>query len=74
MYLSDTYTIPVNLAGNTAISVPCGFGESGMPIGLQIIGDYLKRCSHAGLDRRGRLHLPDALIAGVPGAVAEVAV
>ena len=40
---------------------------------LQIIGDYLKRCSHAGLDRRGRLHLPDALVAGVPGAVAEEA-
>ena len=40
MYLSDIYTIPVNLAGNCAISVPCGFGKSGMPIGLQIIGDY----------------------------------
>jgi aspartyl-tRNA(Asn)/glutamyl-tRNA(Gln) amidotransferase subunit A len=40
MYLSDIYTIPVNLAGNCAISVPCGFGEGGMPIGLQIIGDY----------------------------------
>jgi aspartyl-tRNA(Asn)/glutamyl-tRNA(Gln) amidotransferase subunit A len=41
MYLADIYTIPVNLAGNTAISVPCGFSaENGMPIGLQIIGDY----------------------------------
>ena len=40
MYLSDIYTIPVNLAGNCAMSVPCGFGEGGMPIGLQIIGDY----------------------------------
>jgi aspartyl-tRNA(Asn)/glutamyl-tRNA(Gln) amidotransferase subunit A len=44
MYLSDIYTIPVNLAGNCAISVPCGFGsaEDGtrLPIGLQIIGDY----------------------------------
>jgi aspartyl-tRNA(Asn)/glutamyl-tRNA(Gln) amidotransferase subunit A len=40
MYLSDIYTIPINLAGNCAISVPCGFGEAGMPIGLQIIGDY----------------------------------
>jgi aspartyl-tRNA(Asn)/glutamyl-tRNA(Gln) amidotransferase subunit A len=40
MYLSDIYTIPVNLAGNCAINVPCGFGEGGMPIGLQIIGDY----------------------------------
>ncbi len=40
MYLADIYTIPVNLAGNCAISVPCGSGEGGMPIGLQIIGDY----------------------------------
>jgi len=36
----------------------------------QIIGEYLKRCQHAGLDRRGRLHLPEALIQGVPGAMA----
>jgi len=43
MYLSDTYTIPVNLAGNCAISIPCGFAEDGgtrLPMGLQIIGDY----------------------------------
>jgi aspartyl-tRNA(Asn)/glutamyl-tRNA(Gln) amidotransferase subunit A len=41
MYLSDFYTIPVNLAGNCAISVPAGLGgESGLPIGLQIVGDY----------------------------------
>ena len=41
MYLNDFYTIPVNLAGNCAISVPSGLcSKSGMPIGLQIIGDY----------------------------------
>ena len=44
MYLSDIYTIPVNLAGNCGINVPCGFGEAEdgtkLPIGLQIIGDY----------------------------------
>jgi hypothetical protein len=39
----------------------------------QIIGDYLKRCQHAGLDRRGRLHLPSLLTDGVPGANVEVA-
>jgi aspartyl-tRNA(Asn)/glutamyl-tRNA(Gln) amidotransferase subunit A len=38
MYLSDIYTISVNLAGNPAISVPCGFSTTGLPIGLQIIG------------------------------------
>ncbi|MBN2248335.1 MAG: Asp-tRNA(Asn)/Glu-tRNA(Gln) amidotransferase subunit GatA [Coriobacteriia bacterium] len=41
MYLNDFYTIPVNLAGNCAISVPSGLcSESGMPLGLQIIGDH----------------------------------
>jgi aspartyl-tRNA(Asn)/glutamyl-tRNA(Gln) amidotransferase subunit A len=39
MYLSDIYTVPVNLAGVPAISVPVGDGaDSGLPIGFQIIG------------------------------------
>lgn len=38
MYLSDIFTIPINLAGLPAISVPCGFDSSNLPIGLQIIG------------------------------------
>ena len=33
-------TIPVNLAGVPAITVPCGFSENGLPIGLQIIGKH----------------------------------
>lgn len=37
MYLSDIYTISVNLAGLPAISVPCGLNSAGLPIGLQII-------------------------------------
>jgi len=37
MYLSDIYTIAANLAGLPAVSVPCGFGEGGLPIGLQIM-------------------------------------
>jgi aspartyl-tRNA(Asn)/glutamyl-tRNA(Gln) amidotransferase subunit A len=38
MYLTDVFTIAVNLAGLPAISVPCGFDDNGLPIGLQIIG------------------------------------
>ncbi|HEX9263108.1 MAG TPA: Asp-tRNA(Asn)/Glu-tRNA(Gln) amidotransferase subunit GatA [Candidatus Binatia bacterium] len=38
MYLSDIYTISVNLAGLPALSLPCGFDDDGMPIGMQIIG------------------------------------
>ena len=38
MYLSDIYTIPANLAGIPAISIPCGFSKSGLPIGLQLMG------------------------------------
>ena len=39
MYLSDIYTIAVNLAGLPGMSIPCGFAE-GLPTGLQLIGDY----------------------------------
>jgi aspartyl-tRNA(Asn)/glutamyl-tRNA(Gln) amidotransferase subunit A len=38
MYLSDIYTISLNLAGLPGISIPCGFTRAGLPIGLQIIG------------------------------------
>ncbi len=39
MYLSDIYTIAVNLAGLPGMSVPCGFA-GGLPVGLQLIGNY----------------------------------
>ncbi len=42
MYLSDLMTIPVNLAGLPGISIPCGFDNKGMPIGLQLIGNVLR--------------------------------
>ena len=38
MYLSDIFTISVNLAGLPGMSIPCGYDHAGMPIGLQIIG------------------------------------
>lgn len=37
MYLSDIYTIPANLAGLPAMSLPCGFDQNGLPIGLQMV-------------------------------------
>jgi aspartyl-tRNA(Asn)/glutamyl-tRNA(Gln) amidotransferase subunit A len=52
MYLEDLYTIPVNLAGLPGMSVPCGFGAKGRPVGLQLIGNYwseatMLRVAHA---------------------------
>jgi len=52
MYLSDIFTIPVNLAGTCGVSVPAGFNEDGLPIGLQLIGrpfgeETVLRAAHA---------------------------
>ena len=42
MYLSDLLTVPANLAGLPAISIPCGFDKKGLPVGLQLIGNVLE--------------------------------
>lgn len=52
MYLSDIFTIPANLAGTCAMSIPSGFSGSGLPIGLQLIGkpfgeESILRAAHA---------------------------
>ena len=42
MYLLDLMTIPVNMAGLPGMSVPCGFDDNGMPIGLQLVSNVLR--------------------------------
>ncbi len=48
MYLSDIYTVSVNLAGLPGISVPCGFAD-GLPVGLQLLGAPLREAAPLGV-------------------------
>jgi aspartyl-tRNA(Asn)/glutamyl-tRNA(Gln) amidotransferase subunit A len=41
-YLADIFTLPGSLAGLPGMSIPCGFGEGGMPVGMQLIGNYFQ--------------------------------
>jgi aspartyl-tRNA(Asn)/glutamyl-tRNA(Gln) amidotransferase subunit A len=41
-YLADIFTLPASLAGLPGMSIPVGFGETGMPVGMQLIGNYLQ--------------------------------
>ena len=41
MYLADIFTLSTSLAGLPAVSLPCGFSPSGLPIGMQLIGPAL---------------------------------
>jgi aspartyl-tRNA(Asn)/glutamyl-tRNA(Gln) amidotransferase subunit A len=66
MYLSDIFTIPVNLAGTCAISVPAGFSANCLPIGLQLIGkpfgeETILRAAHA-FEQATEWHKKKALI------------
>ena len=38
MYMGDAYSVPVNIAGIPALTLPCGIGEGGMPVGMQLVG------------------------------------
>jgi aspartyl-tRNA(Asn)/glutamyl-tRNA(Gln) amidotransferase subunit A len=49
MYLNDIYTIPANLAGLPGMSIPCGFDTKGLPVGLQIVGNYFAEARMLGI-------------------------
>ncbi len=55
MYLSDIYTIPANLAGLPGMSIPCGFDANGLPVGLQIIGNYFAEARMLGVAHQYQL-------------------
>jgi aspartyl-tRNA(Asn)/glutamyl-tRNA(Gln) amidotransferase subunit A len=55
MYLNDIYTIPANLAGLPGLSIPCGFDEKGLPVGLQIVGDYFAEARMLGVAHQYQL-------------------
>jgi aspartyl-tRNA(Asn)/glutamyl-tRNA(Gln) amidotransferase subunit A len=55
MYLSDIYTLAVNLAGLPGLSVPCGFDSGGLPVGLQIIGNYFSEARMLNVAHRYQL-------------------
>src|SRR6202790_1389624 len=66
MYLSDIFTISVNLAGLPGISVPCGFDATGLPMGLQLIGppfgeEAILRASDA-FERTGTVRRRSAIL------------
>jgi aspartyl-tRNA(Asn)/glutamyl-tRNA(Gln) amidotransferase subunit A len=55
MYLNDIFTIAVNLAGLPGMSIPCGFDSRGLPVGLQIVGNYFSEARMLGVAHRYQL-------------------
>jgi aspartyl-tRNA(Asn)/glutamyl-tRNA(Gln) amidotransferase subunit A len=52
MYLNDIFTIPAPLAGLPGLSIPCGFDRQGLPIGLQLVGNYFSEAAMLGAAHR----------------------
>jgi aspartyl-tRNA(Asn)/glutamyl-tRNA(Gln) amidotransferase subunit A len=52
MYLNDIFTIPAPLAGLPGLSIPCGFDDAGLPVGLQIMGNYFSEAKMLGAAHR----------------------
>jgi aspartyl-tRNA(Asn)/glutamyl-tRNA(Gln) amidotransferase subunit A len=49
MYLGDIFTVPTSLAGLPCLSIPCGFDRKGLPVGLQLMGNYFSEARLIGL-------------------------
>ena len=54
-YLADIFTLPASLAGLPAMSIPAGFGAGGLPVGLQLIGNYLQEAQLLGVAHQFQL-------------------
>jgi len=71
MYLSDIYTIAVNLAGLPGMSIPCGFGDKNRPVGLHIVGNYFSEAQMLNVAHRYQqvtdwhVRMPENLKAGL---------
>ena len=70
MYLADIFTIPSDLSGTPAISVPCGLDEKGLPVGLQIMGKHLDEST---VLRAAHAFEQDLGFADIPALLKEVA-
>jgi aspartyl-tRNA(Asn)/glutamyl-tRNA(Gln) amidotransferase subunit A len=55
MYLADLYTVPGSLAGIPSMSIPCGFGDRGRPIGLQLMANHLQEAKLLGVAHQYQL-------------------
>jgi aspartyl-tRNA(Asn)/glutamyl-tRNA(Gln) amidotransferase subunit A len=52
MYLGDIFTVPASLAGLPCLSIPCGFDGKGLPVGLQLMGNYFAEAELLGIAHR----------------------
>ena len=52
MYLGDIFTVPASLAGLPCLSIPCGFDGKGLPVGLQLMGNYFSEADLLGVAHR----------------------
>ena len=68
-YLTDICTVPVNIAGLPGISVPCGFGADGMPVGMQLIGPKFSEVSLLNAARQYELAARDEVFRAVETGV-----